>query len=162
MLATGRPVDFAWLTDPYRPLGDRLGVILVTVPEPIARDDERLDALLAAWPTDLPLAIELGHPSWHDDETFARLRAAGVTMAVTEREGDDVPPTIRRLAPVLYVRLRRHDYAPAEIEAWADRLAPFVADGCDAYAFFRHDEVGRAAELALQLVDVGRERLVRG
>jgi hypothetical protein len=30
-------------------------------------------------------------------------------------------------------------------------LVPFLDSGLDAYAFFRHDEVGRGAELALAL-----------
>ena len=38
-----------------------------------------------------------------------------------------------------------------ELRAWLDRLEPFLADGLDAYVFFRHDEVGRGAELALEL-----------
>ena len=53
----------------------------------------------------------------------------------------------------LYLRLRRHDYAQDEIAAWADRLEPFLAAGDDAFVFFRHDEVGRGAELALELVE---------
>jgi uncharacterized protein YecE (DUF72 family) len=57
---------------------------------------------------------------------------------------------MRRTAPHLYLRLRRHDYSPAELAAWRDRLEPFLAAGDDAYVFFRHDEVGRGAELALE------------
>jgi uncharacterized protein YecE (DUF72 family) len=61
------------------------------------------------------------------------------------------PPTIRVTGGFLYLRLRRDDYAPAEIEAWAARLEPFLADGRDAYVFFKHDAVGRAGLLALDL-----------
>jgi uncharacterized protein YecE (DUF72 family) len=161
-MATGRDLDIAWLTDAYRPLGDRLGAIHLAVPAPILRDDERLAGLLDVWPADLPLALDLQHPSWHVDEVFARLREAGVTLAATEGADDDDPPTIRRLGSFLYVRLRRNDYGPKAVTDWADRLVPFVADGCDAYAFFRHDETGRAAELAMRLADAGRDRLARG
>ena len=54
-------------------------------------------------------------------------------------------------AEFLYLRLRRHDYTPAELGTWADRLVPFLAAGDDAFVFFRHDEVGRGPELALEL-----------
>ena len=37
----------------------------------------------------------------------------------------------------------------AGLERWAERLVPFLEAGDDAYVFFRHDAVGRAAELAL-------------
>ena len=158
-LVTGRSADIGWLTDPYRAFGERLGVILLGIPDPIVRDDERLVALLDAWPTDLPLALELGHSSWHVDETFQALTAHGVALAATERPDDMEPPTIRRTAPLLYLRLRRHDYEDREIAGWAARIAPFLDDGVDVYAFLRHDETGRATELATRLSEeVSRRR----
>ena len=38
--------------------------------------------MLAAWPASIPLVIEAHHPTWHVDETFAALRAAGVTNPI--------------------------------------------------------------------------------
>jgi uncharacterized protein YecE (DUF72 family) len=61
------------------------------------------------------------------------------------------PPIIRRTGPFLYLRLRLHDYSPAELDAWAARIEPFLSAGDDVHAFFRHDLVGRAGELALEL-----------
>jgi len=140
-----------WLTDPYRAFGERLGTVLVRAPDTARRDDARLAAFLAAWPRDLPLTVELRDPSWQADETVAALSAAGAALCATDDPDVPQPPTLRRTAPFLYLRLRRHDYAPAEIQAWADRLAPFLTAGDDAFVFFRHDEVGRGPELALEL-----------
>ena len=50
-----------------------------------------------------------------------------------------------------YLRLRLHDYDAAGLDAWAGRIEPFLAAGDDVYVFFRHDPVGRAGELALEL-----------
>jgi uncharacterized protein YecE (DUF72 family) len=61
------------------------------------------------------------------------------------------PPIVRRTGSFIYLRLRRHDYSPEEVSAWAQRIEPFLAAGDDVYAFFRHDPVGRAGELALEL-----------
>ena len=72
----------------------------------------------------------------------------------SEEPDDEGPPTLRRTGSFLYLRLRRHDYDAAELEAWAARLAPFLAAGDDAYVFFRHDETGRGAELALELAGI--------
>jgi len=66
---------------------------------------------------------------------------------------DDTPPTLRRTGRFFYLRLRRHDYTDAELDEWAARLEPFLAAGDDAFVFFRHDEEGRGAELALALGD---------
>jgi uncharacterized protein YecE (DUF72 family) len=140
-----------WLTDPYRAFGQRLGTVLVRAPDTLTRDDQRLAAFLAAWPRDLPLTVELRDPSWGADETVAALSAAGAALCATDDPDDPEPPTLRRTAPFLYLRLRRHDYTPDQIDAWADRLAPFLGAGDDVFVFFRHDPVGRGPELALAL-----------
>jgi uncharacterized protein YecE (DUF72 family) len=189
----GDPAEsVAWLTEPLPEFGERLGAVLFRVPAEVRRDgpwvggdvsvsDARLAALLAAWPRSIPLVVELQDRSWHVDETFGALRAAGAVLCTTELppEGDEgatpepgdghvapgggdrhgeagasprpEPPIVRRTGSFLYLRLRRHDYTAAEIEAWAQRIEPFLTAGDDAYVFFRHDAVGRAAELALQL-----------
>jgi uncharacterized protein YecE (DUF72 family) len=150
------PVEsVAWLTTPLRRFGARLGTILFRVPDGVVRNDERLAGLLAAWPADLPLALEFQDPSWHVDEVFGAVRDAGAAIVTTDLDADPEPPTIRRTGPFLYLRLRRSDYAPDELAAWLDRLEPFLSDGVDAFVYFRHDEVGRGAELALELAALG-------
>jgi uncharacterized protein YecE (DUF72 family) len=138
-----------WLTGPYRAFGERLGAVLFRVPDPVARDDERLRRFLGAWPPDLPLVVEFRDPSWQADETIRALEGAGAALCTTELPEDETPPTLRRTAGHLYLRLRRHDYTPGELAAWRDRLEPFLSAGDDVFVFFRHDEVGRGAELAL-------------
>jgi len=148
---SGEPGEsVAWLTDPYRRFGERLGTVLLSVPGRRI-DHGRLVAALDAWPRDIPLTMEFPDPSWHVDETFAALAAAGAALCATEQPDDEDPPTIRRTGSHLYLRLRRHDYSAAELVAWADRIEPFLAAGDDAYVFFRHDETGRGPEFALAL-----------
>jgi uncharacterized protein YecE (DUF72 family) len=142
-----------WLTGPYRAFGERLGTVLFRVPDGARRDDAKLAALLSAWPADLPLTMEFQDPSWHVDETFAALARVGAALCATELPDDPEPPVIRRTGSFLYLRLRRNDYTDAELTAWAARLEPFLAAGDDVYVFFRHDEVGRGAELATELAD---------
>jgi len=151
-----------WLTGPYRAFGERLGTVLFRVPDRVQRNDERLAALLDAWPRDLPLTVEFQDPSWHVDETFAALRRVGAALCTTELPDDEEPPTIRRTGSFLYLRLRRHDYTDAELRAWAARLEPFLESGDDAYVFFRHDDVGRGPELALALQAAVAGRLGAG
>jgi uncharacterized protein YecE (DUF72 family) len=160
----------AWLTEPLGDFGERLGTVLFRIPAEIRRggpifggdpiaSDQRLRALLAAWPRTIPLVVELQDPSWHVDETFAALHEVGATLCATELPEHEEPPTIRRTGSFLYLRLRREDYTGAEVAAWAARIRPFLESGDDVYAFFRHDAVGRAPELAFQLIDaVGRPR----
>jgi uncharacterized protein YecE (DUF72 family) len=147
----------AWLTEALPELGDQLGTVLFRVPDPLPRDDARLLALLAAWPRHIPLTVELQHPSWHVDETFAALRDAGATLCATDL--DALPaPDLRLTGSFLYLRLRRETYDDAAIEAWAARLTPFLAAGHDAFVFLRHDPIGEAAERALALEAAVRRR----
>ena len=140
-----------WLTGPYRAFGERLGCVLFRFPTGVKRNDDRLAAFLATWPRDLPLAVECQDPAWLVDETFEALAAAGAALVATDLPDEPEPPIVRRTGPFLYLRLRRHDYAPDEVAAWAARLEPFLELGMDAYVFFRHDPVGRGPELALEL-----------
>lgn len=140
-----------WLLEPARAFGERLGAVLFRVGAEQRRHDERLDRLLAAWPPEVPLVLEFQDPSWDDDEVHARLRAAGAMLCATDQAEAPDPPTLRLTGPALYARLRRDDYAPAELDAWAARIEPFLSTGTDAYVFFKHDPVGRGGELALEL-----------
>lgn len=153
--------SIAWLTDGLAALGDRLGAVLFRIPDTTGRDDGRLAALLAAWPAETPLVVEARDPSWHVDETFAALRASGAALCATDADGGP-PPDLRVTGPLLYLRLRRADYPAADIDAWAARLAPFVADGRDVLAFFRHDATGESAIRALDLRAAIERRLASG
>jgi uncharacterized protein YecE (DUF72 family) len=154
----------AWLTEPLGAFGERLGAVLFRVPANVRRAadgsaDRRLAALLEAWPRAVPLTLELQHPSWHVDEVFELLREAGAALCATELPEDEAAPTLRLTGAFLYLRLRRHDYDVAGIGALAERLVPFLEAGRDAYAFFRHDESGRATELARDLMGAVARRL---
>jgi uncharacterized protein YecE (DUF72 family) len=146
-------VSVPWLTDPLRRFGERLGTVLFRVPDPMPLAPERLAEVLRRWPRELPLTVEFQHPSWHVDEVFAALRGARAALCITELPEDEAPPMIRLTGPFLYLRLRRHDYSPVELEAWAARLQPFLETGVDAFVFFRHDDAGRATELATALAE---------
>jgi uncharacterized protein YecE (DUF72 family) len=154
-----RAASVAWLTEDLPALGDRLGAVLFRIPDPVERDDDRLAGLLEAWPPTIPLVVELQHESWHCDETYAALAAARACLCATELP-EGAAPDLRLTGGFLYLRLRREDYAPADVGGWAERLRPFLDAGVDAYAFFRHDADGRSTELAEALaaaVAVGRQ-----
>jgi uncharacterized protein YecE (DUF72 family) len=140
----------AWLTGPLRAFGDRLGTVLFRVPERVTADLGRLAAMLDAWPRELPLTVELQDPSWRLDEVHRLLAGAGAALCATDLPGVDPPPLLVT-GQFLYLRLRREDYSSAELGRWADRIEPFLGAGRDVFVFFRHDEVGRGGELALEL-----------
>ena len=109
-------------------------------------------------------SIELQDPSWHVDETFAALRRRRVLCttdlppegdegavgagAATGRRGDPSRRSSGAPARSCTCACGGTTTTPAALDAWAARIEPFLAAGDDVYVFFRHDAVGRAAELA--------------
>jgi uncharacterized protein YecE (DUF72 family) len=141
----------AWLLPTYEPFGDRLGCVLLGVDDRMAVDLPALERFLEAWPAAIALAIEFGHPSWELDEVHGVLRDAGVAVVATDRDGSQ-EPVLRRIGPFLYLRLRRLTMREADVDAWADRLRPFLDDGIDCFCFLRHDADGTSALLAQRLL----------
>lgn len=135
---------FRWLAGSFESFGERLGCVLLSTRRGLERDDAALAQVLGAWPAGLPLALELLHPSWQADEVYALLDGAGVTLVANDWDDAD-EPDLRRIGRFVYVRLRRTAYSTEDVARWAARIEPFLADGVDVYAFFRHDEDGEMA-----------------
>jgi len=143
--------SIAWLAGSLRGFGSRLGCVLMSVLGSLERDDWALERVLQAWPTNVPLALELPHATWADDEVYARLQSHDVSLVSTDWD-DRSEPDLRRIGSFLYLRLRRTSYSDADLERWARRLEPFIGDGMDAFVFFRHDEDGASALQAERLI----------
>jgi uncharacterized protein YecE (DUF72 family) len=142
-----------WMTDPLRAFGDQLGAVLWRIhgarpPEGL----DRLKALLAAWPADLPLAVEFQDPAWDAPEVVETLHAAAVALCVSDLPDAD-EPSWSVPGPFTYLRLRREEYETEALERWAKRVRAVLEGGRDAYVFFRHDPDGEAPERALDFAD---------
>ena len=107
----------------------------------VHRDEEKLRALLDAWPADMPLTLEAQHASWQDDAIFDLLRAHGAAVCATDLDDEDAPD-LRLTGRFIYLRLRRTTYTDADLADWAARLRAFFDSGTDCYVFFRHDDDG--------------------
>jgi uncharacterized protein YecE (DUF72 family) len=117
-------------------LGQKLGPFLFQLPPNFQKNVERLSAFLGSLPAGVRAAFEFRHPSWFDESTFAALREHNVALCTADVDDVDAPPIVPT-ADFGYLRLRRLDYSPAEIERWASevRRQPFG----EAYVFFKHE-----------------------
>ena len=70
-------------------LGDKLGCLLLQMPEFAERDDAGLTALLDLLPDRLPFACEFLNASWWSPDVGEALAARGGTVCVREEEGYD-------------------------------------------------------------------------
>jgi uncharacterized protein YecE (DUF72 family) len=138
-------------------LGDRRAVLLVQLAPSHVRDDARLDYFLGRLPWWMRTAVELRHPSWHDDDVLRLLERHGAAYCVMS--GARLPCLLRATAPFVYVRLHGPDsdhlyggsYSDDDLSWWADRLREWESGGRDVYAYFNNDGAGNAVRNARTL-----------
>ena len=133
-----------------RALGARRGPVLFGLPPNMKLDMERLQALLAVIPRDVPSAIEFRHESWHDAAVFDALRAHNVALCIAH-SGEDETPFVAT-ADWGYLRLRKEAYDDDDLRDWRRRIAEQTWS--DAYVFFKHEDTGSGPRFARTFLDV--------
>jgi len=142
---------FLKMIDPLRS-ARRLGPILFQLPPAVKRDVPLLAAYLELLPKDLRYAFEFRHASWLDDAVYDELRKRNVSLCVAESEKLEVPEVIT--ADFVYYRLRKPDYADADVAAFAARAKELLATGRDLYLMFKHEETPEGAMNAEKLLAI--------
>ena len=122
-----------------RLLGDRLGPIRVLVGS--ARDQGLLALTLGSFDPELRIAFDFRHDSWEGVEVELPPNAVRVNDL-------DAAKSFR------YLRLREPPYADAELEDWAGRIRPLIADGVEVYCYFKHEEEPEAPRSAERLLEL--------
>ena len=152
----------SWLpnhVDRVQRLGAAAGPTLVQLPPRWRRNVERLDEFLSAAPRDLRWAVELREPSWIHDDVFATLERHGAALCIH----DLLPrhPWVRT-TNWTYVRFHGPDalhakyqglYGASRLRPRVRKLATWLADGTDIYAYFNNDYHGHAVNDARTLCD---------
>ena len=127
------PNRLAPFTERVRALGERLGPVRIVIQQ--ARDDEFLARLVDSLDPELSWALDFRHDSWAGVNT-------GAAVAVNALESD---------AAFRYLRLREPPYDDDALAAWAARIRPVLAEGIDAFVYFKHEDEPTAPAYALRL-----------
>jgi uncharacterized protein YecE (DUF72 family) len=155
---------------------NRLGALLVQFPfsfHHTPENRERLEGLLQRF-RDYPLAVEVRHSSWNDQEFYSLLHERGVGFCNIDQPviGRSMKPSERATAPIGYVRLhgRRYDawftddpqalpderynylYSLDELEPWTDRIKKVAAHTRSTFVITNNHFQGKAVVNALQLI----------
>jgi len=128
----------------------RLGPILFQLPPSFRADLKVVEEFLKLRPRAFRFALEVRHESWHTEETYALLRQYQTALCLAETE-DKSPPDVVT-ADFIYVRLRREEYTPRQLAAWKQRFDTWQRQGIDVYAYFKHEEAGKAPAYARRLL----------
>ena len=132
-------------------------LLLVQLSPKFEIDLARLDYLLGCIPSDLQVAVEMRHPSWHHQPTFEvleRRRAAYCVMS-----GAGLPCLVRATTSMVYVRLHGPDhdtlyggsYGENDLRWWADRAREWEGQGREVFLYFNNDGGGNAVRNADRL-----------
>jgi uncharacterized protein YecE (DUF72 family) len=135
-------------------LGTRRGVLLVQLPPSAAFDYPRLAYFLQHVPPGLDVAVELRHPSWHQESVFQLLERHGAAYCVMSGAG--LPCVLRATARFVYVRLHGPDphhlyggsYTEGDLHWWADRIREWSGMRRDVFVYFNNDGGGNAVRNA--------------
>jgi uncharacterized protein YecE (DUF72 family) len=139
-------------------LDAKLGPVLVQLPERFDVDHARLDHFLRVLRRHAPrlrVALELRHPSWLVDDTYALLARANVALCLHDWRRCPVAGPLT----ADFVYLRRHgttkryagSYTDRMLRADARRARAWLRGGRDVYVYFNNDGGGAAVKNALRL-----------
>jgi uncharacterized protein YecE (DUF72 family) len=157
----------SWLPnhlDRVERLGPALGPTLVQLPPRWKRDTDRLDEFLSVAPKHLRWAVELRESSWVDEDVFAVLRRHGAALCIHDLLPDHPWELtadwtyVRFHGPRALTRKYWGRYGEKRLTPVADRLAVWLDEGRDVYAYFNNDYRGYAVADASWLA----ERLTAG
>ena len=137
-------------------LKERLGALLFQLPPSLKKDLPLLRDFLALVPPKRRVALQFRHGSWLDDEVFSLLRKNDAALCIADVQ-DDLEIPVVPTATWGYLRLRRPEYAEAELRRWARVVQE--QGWRDAFVFFKHEESAQGPMLARRFLALsGEER----
>lgn len=139
-------------------LGDKLGAILFQFPKTFRPDAQRLENFLSLIPAKALCAFEFRSAAGRDSEIHSLLHEKGHCLCNADTEEDPVDEIIKT-ASWGYLRLRRPDYTDVELSLWSKKINSQKWER--AFIFFKHEEAGKGAEMAMRFVEAtGRSPLL--
>jgi uncharacterized protein YecE (DUF72 family) len=133
-------------------LGKKLGPVLFQLPPNFKKDTLLLADFVNSLPNGMRAAFEFRHESWFEDEVFNALKARNVALCIADTE--DLTTPQMATADYGYLRLRREDYAKADVERWAEIVRGQNEHWSDAFIYFKHEEAGIGPKLAKQMMEI--------
>jgi uncharacterized protein YecE (DUF72 family) len=143
--------ETGYLMDVVGELGDKLGVVFFQLPPNFKQDLERLEAFLDTLPEKIPVAFEFRHTSWFDDPVYKLLEKHNVALCLADADGELEVPLVST-ADWGYLRLRRPDYTPAELQEWRNWVDEQAWK--NAFVFFKHEDAGAGPKMATEFLSL--------
>lgn len=148
--------DFGHIADL---LGHRMGCFLFQLPPSFHYTPARLDRILAQMDPARRNVVEFRHRGWWNARVFSAFRESGTIFCSCS--GPRLPDDLITTRGEAYLRFHgvsrwyRHDYTPAELTAWAEKVR--ASGATRVWAYFNNDREGHALRNARQFRRLLRE-----
>ncbi len=142
-------------TLPIRAFGKKLGMIFLQLRDDFGPNNfDRVHQFLEAWPKDLPLAIELRHTDWFNNETvanrvYALFEEYNISNIITDTAGRRDLLHMRLTTPSAFIRYvgANHETDYTRLNEWVDRLKTWKDHGLENLYFFVHQNIEKESPL---------------
>ena len=127
--------------------GDHLGVSFIQLPPHFDYSQKTLlFQFLEAWPSELPLALELRHTSWFQEQQVLPglaeyLRKKGIGLVILDVAGKRGVAHTTMSAPFVLLRFIGNDLHPTDYsraKVWCQRMKSWAENGLQQCYFFAH------------------------
>lgn len=151
--------SFCQLFDPLL-AKDKLACILVQLPPSLKRDDDLLEAFLAALPRRYAYSVEFRHPSWLEPHTWTTLSKYKVAYCIVDEPL--LPPEVHVTSDIGYIRWHgRGDrlwydyrYTQDQLTEWLPKVEEVHANAKQTFGIFNNHFRGYAAENCIQMMKI--------
>ena len=124
--------------------------MLFQLPPNLKCDVGLLRQFLSLLPRNFRSAFEFRHESWFSEEVYTALRDSNAALCISETEKLTTPEV--HTASYTYFRLRETSYSAEDLKQIAARVERVLAEGRDAYVFFKHEEDPNSPLNAVELL----------
>ena len=138
-----------------RSFEDKLGMAFLQVHNNFGpKNFDRLQTVLEFWPKDIPLAVELRHTDWYNDEAVANelyglFEEHKVANIVTDTAGRRDLLHMRLTSPVAFIRYvgANHESDYTRLDDWIERIKIWKEQGLEKLYFFVHQNLEKESPL---------------
>lgn len=129
-----------------RPLGEKLGPVLIQLPPSFNFEDdsEAFETFIESLPENMDFSAEFRHPSWIRDETWKMLRQNKVAYTIVDEPL--LPAEMQVTSDIAYVRWHGHgrptwynySYSKDQLAQWVPRLKEVTKKAKTTYGYFNN------------------------
>lgn len=145
-----------------QPLKKKLGMVFLQMPDNFhPKNIERLEPFFRHWPKQVPLAVELRHTEWYNDEEVAKqlykiLEKYKIANVITDSAGRRDLLHMRLTSNTAFIRYTgaNHPTDFTRLDEWLERIGEWHEAGLKNLYFFMHQNVEKESpQLAAYFIE---------